>query len=164
MSSERESAALGPPFAAGGKPAPYWWDRVPRPAPADVEIPPNVDVAIVGSGYTGLHAALQTARGARRTIVFDEGDLGFGCSTRNGGQISTSVKPGYEMLARRYGASGCGMGSYLGMRVGQQVLEREEGRTAFDRLPFETRPIYRGRPWFLAPSIRYYRWRDRLPI
>ena len=57
--------------------------------------------------------------------------------------------------------SGVGMASYLGMRLGQQVLGLAEGRTAFDGLPFETRPLYSGNPWFLAPSIFYYRWRDR---
>jgi hypothetical protein len=50
------------------------------------------------------------------------------------------------------------------MRLGQQVLGLAEGRTAFDSLPFSTRPFYTGNPWFLAPSIRFYRWRDRLPI
>jgi hypothetical protein len=50
------------------------------------------------------------------------------------------------------------------MRVGLQVLGREEGRTAFDGLAFQTRPLYSGTPWFLAPSIRYYRWRDRQPF
>ena len=63
--------------------------------------------------------------------------------------------------AMGYCGSGVGMASYLGMRVGQQVLGSAEGRTAFDGLPFATRPFYTGRPWFLAPSIRYYRWRDR---
>ena len=66
--------------------------------------------------------------------------------------------------AMGYCGSGVGMAGYLGMRVGQQVLGLAEGRTAFDDLPFPTRPLYRGNPWFLAPSIRYYRWRDRLPI
>ena len=90
-------------FADGCKLEPYWWDHVPRPAIAAAPVPPAVDVAVVGSGYTGLHAALQTARGGRRTIVFDAEDAGWGCSTRNGGQISTSIKPSYELLARRHG-------------------------------------------------------------
>jgi hypothetical protein len=47
------------------------------------------------------------------------------------------------------------------MRLGQQLLGRKEGATAFDGLPFPTRPFYRGNPWFLAPAIFYYRWRDR---
>ncbi len=60
-----------------------------------------------------------------------------------------------------YCGSGVGMASYLGMRLGQQVLGLKEGRTAFDALRFQTRPLYTGNPWFLAPSIHYYRWKDR---
>jgi hypothetical protein len=50
------------------------------------------------------------------------------------------------------------------MRLGQQVLGRAEGQTAFDGLPFVTRPFYAGNPWFLAPSVHFMRWRDRLPM
>ena len=53
------------------------------------------------------------------------------------------------------------MGRYLSMRVGQKVPGLAEGRTAFDDLAFQTRPFYTGKPWFLAPSIRYCRWRGR---
>jgi glycine/D-amino acid oxidase-like deaminating enzyme len=90
-------------FADNFKLEPYWWDEVPRPAIDAAPLPATVDVAIVGSGYTGLHAALQTARGERHTVVFDGEDAGWGCSTRNGGQISTSIKPSYDVLARRHG-------------------------------------------------------------
>ena len=82
---------------------PYWWDEVPRPVLPDAALPEKVDVLIVGSGYTGLSAALQTARGGRSTLVLDAEQAGFGCSTRNGGQISTSVKPNYQSLAKRHG-------------------------------------------------------------
>lgn len=91
-------------FAEGFKMTPYWWDHSPRPDLGPPQIPQRVDVAVVGSGYTGLHAALQTARGGRSTLVFDAGDAGWGCSTRNGGQISTSVKPDLALLTRRHGA------------------------------------------------------------
>ena len=84
--------------------APFWWDDVPRPVLPEADAPAKADVVVVGSGYTGLHAALQTARGGRDTVVFDAEDAGYGCSTRNGGQISTSVKPPYALLARRHGA------------------------------------------------------------
>lgn len=84
--------------------APYWWDHVPRPQElAGVPLPSSADVAIIGSGYTGLNAALETARGGRHTVVLDAEDAGWGCSTRNGGQLSTSVKPSYEKLSHRYG-------------------------------------------------------------
>ena len=87
----------------GCKLDPYWWDDVPRPRLPDAPLPATIDVAVVGAGYTGLHAALQTVRGGRSTLVFDAEDAGWGCSSRNGGQISTSIKPDFELLARRHG-------------------------------------------------------------
>ncbi len=90
-------------FTRDCKLTPYWWDQVPRPALAAVELPATADVLIIGSGYTGLNAALQTARGGRHTVVLDAEDAGWGCSTRNGGQISTSIKPGFDELAKRHG-------------------------------------------------------------
>jgi len=86
------------------KETPYWWDDAPAPELPVVEPPRIVDVAVVGSGYTGLNAALETARAGRSTLVLDAEQAGWGCSTRNGGQISTSVKLTVEQLARRYGA------------------------------------------------------------
>lgn len=83
---------------------PYWWDRSPRPQPDPLPLPREVDVAVVGSGYTGLGAALETARGGRLTLVLEAGAPGEGCSTRNGGQISTAIKPDLATLARRHGA------------------------------------------------------------
>jgi glycine/D-amino acid oxidase-like deaminating enzyme len=81
----------------------YWWDSTPRPAPRQSELPESTDVLVIGSGYTGLHCALQTAQAGRETIVIDAEDLGWGCSSRNGGQISGEIKPGYPALSRRYG-------------------------------------------------------------
>ena len=85
------------------KQAPYWWDRSPRPVLAKIELPAQTDVLVIGSGYTGLHCALETARAGRSTLVIDAEDAGWGCSTRNGGQISGEIKPGYEELCRRHG-------------------------------------------------------------
>ena len=64
--------------------------------------------------------------------------------------------------AMGYCGSGVSMASYLGMRVGQQVLGRAEGKTAFDGVPMSTRPLYTGRPWFLPASVAWFRFLDRL--
>ena len=91
------------PFTPDFKASPYWWERSPRPDLGEAPLPASVDVAVVGSGYTGLCAALEVARAGRSTLVLDAEDAGWGCSTRNGGQISTSIKPDYETLSRRHG-------------------------------------------------------------
>ncbi|MEM6679864.1 MAG: FAD-binding oxidoreductase, partial [Pseudomonadota bacterium] len=65
--------------------------------------PERADVVVIGSGYTGLHAAIQTARGGRSTLILEAGDPGWGCSSRNGGHVSTSIKPSTAALARIHG-------------------------------------------------------------
>lgn len=85
------------------KPTPYWWDATPRPALPATPLPARADVVVIGSGYTGLHAALVAARAGRDVVVLDAEEAGFGCSTRNGGQVSTSIKPGFTELVRRHG-------------------------------------------------------------
>ncbi len=91
-------------FTSDYKDQPYWWDRTPRPDLPEIALPERVDVAVIGSGFTGLNAAIQTARGGRETLVLDAEAAGWGCSTRNGGQISTSLKPSYDALAAKLGA------------------------------------------------------------
>ena len=91
-------------FTEDFKTEPYWWDAAPRPdLPAD-DLPAQVDAAVIGSGYTGLHAALVLARAGRSVLVLDAEDAGWGCSSRNGGQISTSIKPDFEDLAKTHGS------------------------------------------------------------
>jgi glycine/D-amino acid oxidase-like deaminating enzyme len=99
MSGPVPEALLTPDF----RNAPYWWDGVPRPKLPDVALPAQADAVVIGAGYTGLSAALQLARGGRKTVVLDASDAGWGCSTRNGGQVSTGLKPGFADLAPLHG-------------------------------------------------------------
>ena len=81
----------------------FWLEGLPEFNNISSKLPLRVDVAIVGSGYTGLNAALQTIRGGRSTAIFEVGLPGQGCSTKNGGQISTSIKPSLEKLSAKFG-------------------------------------------------------------
>jgi glycine/D-amino acid oxidase-like deaminating enzyme len=91
-------------FSPDFRDAPFWWDRTPRPNSGSSDLPKSADVVIVGSGYTGLSAAMQTTLHGLHTVVVDAENAGWGCSSRNGGQISTSIKPSFPQLKKRYGA------------------------------------------------------------
>ena len=95
----------------------YWSERTPRPRLAQVEMPSKIDVLVIGSGYTGLCASIQTAGAGRSTVVIDAEEAGWGCSSRNGGQVSSSIKPDFAYLSKQYG-----------MEKARQVLE--EGHRA----------------------------------
>jgi len=89
-------------FAKGYKSEPYWWEAAPRPVLPETPMPKQIDVLVIGSGYTGLSAAVETARAGRSTLVIDAESAGWGCSSRNGGQVSTSIKPGFDALSGRH--------------------------------------------------------------
>jgi glycine/D-amino acid oxidase-like deaminating enzyme len=84
-----------------------WLDGVPgsldpRPSlPADAE----VDVAIIGAGYTGLWTAyyLLQADPTLRIAMLERQIAGFGASGRNGAWCSWAFSATYEQMARRAG-------------------------------------------------------------
>src|SRR6185312_11078460 len=89
-------------FTAGFKSEPYWWKDAPRPHIPNIDPPKEIDVLVIGAGYTGLMAARETAKGGRSTLVIDAESAGWGCSSRNGGQVSTSIKPSFTALSGKH--------------------------------------------------------------
>ena len=90
------------PRAAQGA-TPYWWEAAaPGPLPRSA-LPGRIDVAIVGAGFAGLSAAWVLARAGRSVAVFDAMHPGEGASSRNGGITSGNIRPGLDVLARRFG-------------------------------------------------------------
>src|SRR5699024_10543062 len=86
--------AYDPPVARrcgiGQEYAPTYWIGTAGTPPADdgpVTADMEVDVAIIGSGFTGLSAAIFLAQehGIKATVL-EANRVAWGCSTRNGGQ------------------------------------------------------------------------------
>ena len=65
----------------------------------------DVDVAIVGAGYTGLWTALAIVEAdpTVSVLVVDQSSVGFGASGRNGGWCSALLPIGLTALAERHG-------------------------------------------------------------
>ncbi|MEM1275426.1 MAG: FAD-binding oxidoreductase [Pseudomonadota bacterium] len=85
------------------KTTPFWHEAAPPEAPSGLEAPQETEIAIVGSGFTGLNAAKTLAEAGRAAIVFDKGPPGAGASTRNGGMIGWGHRGSMRKYARKYG-------------------------------------------------------------
>ncbi|WP_344131897.1 FAD-dependent oxidoreductase [Luedemannella flava] len=90
-------------------------DLTPRPAlPGDTD----VDVCVVGAGYTGLWTAYYLARAdpSLRVAVVEAEIAGFGASGRNGGWCSALFPQSVSALARRHGR-GAAVALYRAMQA-----------------------------------------------
>lgn len=83
---------------------PFWTDDAPSPANISSPQPSSVDVAIVGSGYTGLHAAYFLASQGIDVAVLEAQSVGWGASSRNGGMVNPGLKLSAPELFHRFGA------------------------------------------------------------
>lgn len=101
---------------------PYWWEAAPRreyPLPV---LPNTADIAIVGSGYTGLSTALTLARAGRSVVVLEARKIGHGASTRNGGAVGETLRHSYTTLVGRLGRERA-LALYTGVREARAYVE-----------------------------------------
>ncbi len=81
----------------------FWLADAPQPAAiAETALPPAADVVVIGAGYTGLSAALRLAKQGASVVVLEQHHLGWGASSRNGGQVLTGLKHGVVDLIRTH--------------------------------------------------------------
>lgn len=84
----------------------FWWSSHGGPprrpsAPGDLEI----DIAIVGAGFTGLWLAyyLSGALPEAKIAVFEQRHVGYGASGRNGGWLTSGVPGGRHRYLKTHG-------------------------------------------------------------
>jgi glycine/D-amino acid oxidase-like deaminating enzyme len=99
---------------------PYWWDTLPafragseksevtgseksEVSSQKSDLPPRADVVVVGAGYTGLSAARVLARAGASVLVLEREEIGWGASSRNGGQVLTGLKLDAATMVARLG-------------------------------------------------------------
>jgi glycine/D-amino acid oxidase-like deaminating enzyme len=88
-------------------PRSLWWSSLDQPVTPRPSLREHldVDVAIVGGGFTGLWSARELKRRdpALRIAVLEKSVCGFGASGRNGGWASSLYPLGDEAVLARYG-------------------------------------------------------------
>lgn len=104
------------------KTSPYWWETAPRPDTTEVPLPKEVDLAIVGSGYAGLSAAITASENGLGTLVLEAGALGEGASTRNGGAVGETLRISFAAMIGKFGRDRA-IAFYLGVREARTYLE-----------------------------------------
>ncbi|SDO68938.1 Glycine/D-amino acid oxidase [Rhodoferax sp. OV413] len=83
---------------------PYWLDTAPKFTGGHTEAPSGeVDVAVVGAGFTGLSAAIALAKKGASVAVFDAGLVGNAASGRNGGMCNNGFAQDYYALSTTLG-------------------------------------------------------------
>ncbi len=90
---------LSPDF----KPTSYWWDAAPLSDAPTPPLPERTDVAVIGSGYTGLSAALTLAHAGRAVHVFEAERPGHGASTRNAGFVPRGLYIKLSKVIAKFG-------------------------------------------------------------
>jgi glycine/D-amino acid oxidase-like deaminating enzyme len=110
---------------------PYWWEAAPRPEIAAPDLPAKIDVAIVGSGYTGLIAALKLAEAGRSVAVFDSDAIGAGASSRNSGFVGRTLKYSFGDLVKGKGLDHA-VATYREMQAAFQAVADTVAEYAID--------------------------------
>lgn len=86
------------------KTTPFWTDQTPRPSDLPLsDLPNQVDIAVIGSGYTGLNAAIEIAKASGNVVVLEQETIGWGASSRNAGMMSAGMKASTYFITRNYG-------------------------------------------------------------
>jgi len=68
----------------------YWLDTAtPSGDYTHTDLPKQVDVAVVGAGFTGLSTAYHAAKAGKSVAVLEANTVNWGASGRNGGMATT---------------------------------------------------------------------------
>lgn len=108
---------------------PYWWDAAPRQSEPVRPMSTKTEIAIVGSGYTGLSAALTLSRAGRDVTLLERGSVGFGASSRNFGMLGRQYKLDFTILIKKFGldrAKQLYEGCNAAFEFVNALIEREE--------------------------------------
>ena len=92
----------------------------PQPARPELHGRVDVDVCIVGAGYTGLSSALHLDESGYKVAIVEAASVAWGASGRNGGQIVHSYSRDIDVIEKSHGkavADAMGSMAFEGARI-----------------------------------------------
>lgn len=100
-------------------------------APNLADLPPlqeplEVDIAILGAGFTGVNTALELQLRGHKVAVLDAHRIGWGASGRNGGELIRGIGHNLEQFRHRIGQNGIDAIGRMGFEAVEIVRQRIE--------------------------------------
>ena len=117
MMSVMKSPLLGPPSVYADD---VTWPEV-LPAPDGSQ---DVEVAILGGGFTGLSVAINLAERGYKPHLYEAKRIGFGASGRNGGQICQGWTTEFSEIAKRIPTEARQMAWDVGLAGRELIIKR----------------------------------------
>ncbi|MBQ2260611.1 MAG: FAD-binding oxidoreductase [Loktanella sp.] len=84
----------------------------------------QIDICVVGAGYSGLSAALHLAEKGYKVAIIEGARVGWGASGRNGGQIVNGLNASLQTIKNRYGQDTANFVAGLVQEGGEIIRER----------------------------------------
>lgn len=141
------------------KQTPLWVEDHPRPPDLTTDLPSETEYLIIGSGLTGLSAAMRLAQSGRNVTVIDAREIAGGASAINAGMVSPDVKAGAKSVFAKYGPEiGHEMWAStvrsvelvrdLATRPGIDALIHDNGMAALGRGPQQRAKLEANAEWY----------------
>lgn len=120
MTAQRTSYA-----GDGSHPASYYAASAnPTPARPPLTGDHQIDICIVGAGYSGLSTGLHLAEKGYKVAIIEGAQVGWGASGRNGGQIVNGLNASLQTIRKRYGQDTATFVASLVQEGGKIIRER----------------------------------------
>ena len=113
-------------YAGDGSHTTSYYAASANPAPERPELigDHQIDVCIVGAGYSGLSTGLYLAEKGYKVAIIEGARVGWGASGRNGGQIVNGLNASLQTIKKRYGQDTATFVAGLVQEGGEIIRER----------------------------------------
>ncbi|WP_330629602.1 FAD-binding oxidoreductase [Thioclava sp. FTW29] len=115
--------AMTASYAGAGQHTGSYYAASANPSPRRPQLTgdQDIDICIVGAGYSGLSAGLFLAEKGHRVAIVEGAQVGWGASGRNGGQIVNGLNASLQTIERRYGRDTASFVAGL-VQEGQEII------------------------------------------